>query len=81
MTMKKLEHIRNYIIDNVIRNPKYMYSEIIRGETDDDIDLIEIIASLYEELHYEVMREHYDYMFHWANKVGSWVNSNLFEER
>ena len=80
MKMKKLEHIRNYIIDNIIREPKFMFSENIRGINDEDIDLIEVIASLYEELHYEVMGEHYDYMFHWANKVGSWVYSNLFEE-
>ena len=57
-----------------------MFSEKIRGTTDDDIDLIEIIASLYEELHREVMGEPYNYMFHWANKCGSWVESDLFEK-
>lgn len=80
MTMKKLEKIRNYIIDNIMREPKYMFSEQYRGSSDNDLDLIEIIASLYEELHYEVMGEHYDYMFHWANKCGSWVESDLFEK-
>lgn len=50
------------------------------NEADNDIDLIEIIASLYEELHREVMGEPYDYMFHWANKSGSWVESDLFEK-
>ena len=79
MTMKKLEKIRNYIIDNIIREPKYMFSEAYRGTTDNDTDIIEIIASLYEELHREVMGEPYDYMFHWANKCGSWVESDLFE--
>lgn len=80
MKMKKLEKIRNFIIDGVMREPAYMFSEKIRGTTDDDIDLIEIIASLYEELHREVMGEPYDYMFHWANKCGSWVESDLFEK-
>ena len=80
MTMKKLEKIRNYIIDNIIREPKYMFSEAYRGTNDEDIDIIEIIASLYEALHREVMGEHYDYMFHWANKCGSWVESDLFEK-
>lgn len=79
MTMKKLEKIRNYIIDNIIREPKYMFSEAYRGTTDNDTDIIEIIASLYEELHREVTGEPYDYMFHWANKCGSWVESDLFE--
>ena len=80
LKMKKLEKIRNFIIDGVMREPAYMFSEKIRGTTDDDIDLIEIIASLYEELHREVMGEPYDYMFHWANKCGSWVESDLFEK-
>lgn len=80
MKMKKLEKIRNYIIDNIMREPKYMFSEEIRGTTDNDIDLVEIIASLYEELHFEVMGEPYDYMFHWANKCGSWVESDIFEK-
>lgn len=79
MKMKKLEKIRNYIIDNIMREPKYMFSEECRG-SDDELDLIEVIASLYEELHREVMGEHYDYMFHWANKIGSWVESDLFEK-
>lgn len=80
MTSKKLKKIRNFIIDEIMREPKYMFPEEIRGTADDDIDLIEIIASLYEELHREVMGEPYDYMFHWANKCGSWVESDLFEK-
>lgn len=79
MTIKKLESIRNYIIDNIMREPKYMFSEECRGSSDNDIDLIEVIASLYEELHRSEMGEPYDYMFHWANKTGSWVESDLFE--
>lgn len=80
MTKKKLEKIRNYIVDNIMREPNIMFSDACRGTYDGDIDLVEIIASLYEELHREVMGEPYDYMFHWANKCGSWVESNLFEK-
>lgn len=80
MTQKKLEKIRNFIIDNIIREPDYMFSEEIRGNYENDIDLAEVIASLYEELHREVMGEPYDYMFHWANKCGSRVESDLFEK-
>ena len=63
--MKNLEQIREYLIENVFRNPNIMLSQ-----ERDEVDLPEIIASLYEVLHRTVTGEPYDYMFHWANKVG-----------
>ena len=45
-----------------------------------DIDLIDIIASLHNMLYKEVTGEYYNYMFHWANKVGSWVYDDLFKK-
>lgn len=78
MTPQKLKYIQNFIIDKVIYEPEIMFSDECRGKNDDDIDLVEIIASLYEELHYEVTCEHYQYMFHWANKIGSDVSDSLF---
>lgn len=71
--MKNLEQIREYLIENVFRNPNIMLSE-----ERDETDLPEIIASLYEVLHRTVTGEPYDYMFHWANKVGAWVDCDLF---
>lgn len=44
----------------------------------DEIDLIEVIASLYELLHQMVWGEPYRYMFHWANKCGAWVEDDIF---
>lgn len=45
-----------------------------------NVDLVGVIASLYEVLHFQVTGEPYDYMWHWANKTGSWVNDKLFME-
>ena len=79
--MTKEEHldkIRGYIVENIISNPNYLFSDAVRGESDEDPDLLEVIASLYEVLHREVTGKPYDYMFHWANKEGSWVENDLF---
>lgn len=75
MTEQKLDKIRNYIITNVMRNPDIMYNQI-RDREDDPVD---IIASLYEELHKEVTGKPYEYMFHWANKIGSDCSDDLFK--
>ena len=80
MTKEQLTKIREYIIDYVMMNEKFMYSDEVRGEKEDDVDLLEVIASLYEVLHREVTGETYNYMFHFANKVGGWVEDGLFTE-
>ena len=50
-----------------------------------EYDIPEIICGLYEYLHRLVTNEEYDYMWHWANKCGSWVETDfldkLIEER
>ena len=69
----KLDQIREYLIDNVFRNPDVMFSKE-RYEK----DLPDIIASLYEVLHRTVTGKPYEYMFHWANKIGAWVEDDLF---
>lgn len=78
MKKEHLDNIRNYIVDNIMRNPDYLFSDEIRGEKDTDIDLLTVIASLYEELHQEVTGEEYNYMWHFANKYGGYVDSKLF---
>ena len=69
-----LQVIRKYIIDNIMRNEDIMHNEDARNY----VDLPSVIASLYELLHREITGESYNYMFHWANKVGSTVEDNLF---
>ena len=80
MNNEKLEEIRNFIIDKVIMDQRIMFSDDCRGE-DTGVDLPEVIASLYEVLHREATGEEYSYMFHWANKVGSYVDDKLFIDK
>lgn len=79
MTSKQLDEVRLWIVDNIMRNADIMLlSDEIRN---DKIDLVEVIASLYELLHREVTGQPYNYMFHWANKCGAWLeNDNIFTD-
>ena len=75
---KKIEETRAFIIE-IMRDPNYMFNDHIRGYDDiygqnDNIDLMDLIAYLYELIHELYYFEEYHYMFHWANKVGSWVS-------
>lgn len=83
MKEEQLQKVREYIKDNIVMNPDIMFDNTIRGDEpgiNDQIDLIEVIVSLYELLHMEVTGEEYDYYFHWANKIGSWVDDGLFTD-
>lgn len=75
MDKNKLDEITTYLKENVFKNTDIMY-------TDDDmiIDLLEMIASLHNLLYEAVTGERYDYMFHWANKIGSWVYDDFFDD-
>ena len=73
--MKNIDDIKAYLIENIFQNPDIMFSD-----NRDIIDLPEIIASLYECLHIAITGEPYLYMFHWANKIGSDVDDQLFME-
>ena len=73
--------VRAWLADELFRNPTVMFNDNIRecwlgdGET---VDLMEVIASLYEIIHILQYDKSYDYFFHWANKCGSWVESDFF---
>ena len=80
MTKEKLDSITLWIKENIMRNNKIMFEDAIRGyDGYQDIDMIEVIASLHNMLYKEVTGEYYDYMFHWANKIGSWVYDDMFK--
>jgi len=73
--------VRVWLVDELFRNPIVMFNDEIRecdlgnGEV---VDLMEVISCLYEIIHNLQYNESYDYMFHWANKCGSWVESDFF---
>ena len=79
ITKEKVDEIRCYLIDHVFRNPSIMFNDNIRGY-DDDLDLISIICDLYEYIHILTYGEKYNYMFHWANKCGSWIETGEFDK-
>ena len=74
--------VREWLVEHVFRNGFIMHDQAIREASDIDpreyIDLIDVISGLYEILHAVVYDEPYDYMWHWANKCGSWCESDFF---
>ena len=72
---KTLDAITQYLINNIFRNPDYMFDT----EHSEDVhsDLIDIIATLHNYLWESVTGEKYDYMRHWANKCGADCNDNF----
>lgn len=86
MTKEELQKIRSWLVENVFRDPDIMLSDCRCIDTYGDpgerreVDLCEIIASLYEVLHREVEGEEYEYFFHHANKTTgeSHLDSNMF---
>lgn len=74
MNEQKLNEITTYLKENVFKNPDIMYTE-----DDTILDLLEMIASLHNLLYEEVTGKRYNYMFHWANKIGSWVDDDFFD--
>ena len=80
MTPERLDKIRNVLVNEIYRNPNIMLNDSIRGNEYSEIDLIEVITDLYEYLHIMVTHRPYNYMFHWANKCGSWVETGSFDK-
>ena len=78
MTKDELNAITSWLIDNVFRNPDIMFSNEIVID-DKAIGIPDIIASLHNMLYEQITGERYDYMFHWANKVGSDCEDNIFD--
>lgn len=78
MTEKQLNAITAYLIENVWRNSDIMYADAV--ETKDGAHVTDIISSLHNLLYEVVTGKRYDYAFHWANKIGSWTEDNIFDE-
>lgn len=82
ITEKELDNITSWLKWHIFRNPDVMFAgedpETEEGER--YCDLIDIIASLHNLLYEAVNGEKYDYMDHWANKIGSDCADNFFDE-
>ena len=77
MTQQDMNNITAFLIDNIIENMDIMYDDKVRcaggGEDENvwSIDLINVIVYLHNELYNTVFGQRYNYMFHWANKIGA----------
>lgn len=83
ISKEKLDDITDFLKWNVFRNSDIMFLEgqgitlnkpltdKFDGEPIKEVYLVDVIASLHNLLYEAVTGERYDYMFHWANKVGS----------
>ena len=83
--MKDLDDVKmkalTKMIVELMRDPMIMFSDEIRGLEDPfEIDLMELIAYLFELVHRFYYKRPYNYMFHWANKAGSWVEEDNIDQ-
>ena len=78
MNEKQLNAITQYLKENVWRNDNIMFADSI--EAKDGNHVSDIISSLHNLLYEVVTGRRYDYAFHWANKIGSWTEDNIFDE-
>ena len=85
MSADEFKMLTDWLKDNIIRNPAIMFSDGARaaGLTEEGytinetgIDLVEVIVYLHNRLSEEITGSPYNYMFHWANKIGAWVEDN-----
>ena len=79
MTKDQLNKITEYLKEHVWRNSNVMFDKECIEEGDVG-NLVDIISSLHNLLYEEVTGERYDYAFHWANKVGSGVEDDIFDK-
>ena len=65
MDKTKLDYITDYLTE------RFTDEELFYCPDPDFVPwLIDVVASLHNELYKEVTGDYYDYMFHWANKAG-----------
>ena len=75
-----LEELRIFLNYEILRDPNIMFNDYIRGTAEEQgIDLVAVIVGMYEMLHRYIKDTEYDYMWHWANKCGSWVETDYLK--
>lgn len=89
MTIQQLDNITSWLKWKIFREMDQMYADLPEIPLDkpyedkfgtiEVVDLIDVIASLHNLLYEEVTGERYNYMFHWANKVGAYCQDDIFD--
>lgn len=90
MTIQQLDNITSWLKWKIFRDMDQMYADLPGIPLDkpyeekyigtiEEIDLIDVIASLHNLLYEEVTGERYNYMFHWANKIGASCLEDIFD--
>ena len=77
LSKKELDKILDFLVTFVFKNPYIVFDEDVRSCGYLELDLLSIIATLYNKLHLEVTGEEYEYFFHHVNKLGGYVNDNF----
>lgn len=77
MNEEELKKICEFIVYNIIRDPN-IFIQCSDIHIKYNIDIIDVIVGLFDMLHKEVTGENYDYMWHWANKIGFWCEDEHF---
>lgn len=69
-----MQTIDNFLKWKVYRNADIMYDDAayINGE----YHISDVIAAMQDFIHIILTDEPYDYAWHWANKIGSWIDSD-----
>ena len=76
-----VEELRMFIVNEIMRDGCIMFNDTIRGDDFScKIDLIGVIVGMYELIHLLTFNKPYGYMFHWANKCGSWVETDYLKK-
>lgn len=77
---KDIDFITDWLKWNIFRNEKIMLEELPAVEINGrEYELVDVIATLHNLLHEALTGEPYDYMWHHANKIGSWTFDDIFD--
>ena len=76
-------HTITTIIKGVVLNDEIMFSdmrELVLNIDGQEYDIIDLLVSLHNVLYVSVTGDPYDYMHHWANKIGCIVDDDIFAD-
>lgn len=76
----KLPEIDYWLRDNVYRNPEIEFNQYLPHleHNNEEVGIVDIIATLHNYLHECVDGTLYNYAFHWCNKIGSDCDDDIF---